>query len=596
MANGDGRDCRAALRALFLVLQGTNAHMVLGQDQPPASVLRSPAAAWQKSRYWWIAAPHILLHHHDPSPARGQAVFHADISLPQAGAVMLQHAVNDIPTLPASAVLELATAAGLLLLDDYGSTMPLVIADASLSPSLQLTASRPEILACTVDALASSLLISKQSSNQQLMAASLLAAASSIAVNLTIRPPASRLASVFVRSSELDLPRPSASAEVATVEALSHGTHHLRLLACESASTLEVALHGADALQLRSCAAFVATMSDTNSAAIAVHGNSSAIVSSYDRSLIDIKGLAMAPISRLASADSFATIWTRIPCGSAEARYGPSIKIFYAATWVLRPGSLIECSGAKWLLLSNAESTLASICSVSPPDRVQALCVAYPPTPRQLSAATEVVAGNATHLHALLKAVQVDQTFAVQHPSGDSLADLYHSSLAWAYTAKDNAALPGKISIVTFGQQQVSMYDDSVMAPQPAMGGVAHGLSKTQFMESRQTYSTAIDLQPGGRQLSVQQVLWTIASNEYSVAVRAGQLHAERLIRSETQPRQRPVRLRADAACAISGGTKGLGLECAKQLVRKGARHLVLISRSGTLDAATAKELQAAGT
>ena len=220
--------------------------------------------------------------------------------------------------------------------------------------------------------------------------------------------------------------------------------------------------------------------------------------------------------------------------------------------------------------------------------------MAYSPT-QQLSPASEIVAGNATHLHALLRAVQVDQTVAVQKPTDGLLTDLYHSSLAWAYTAKDNAALPGKISLVTFGQRQVSMYDDVVMTPQPAMGGAAHGLSKTHFMESRHTYSTAIDLQPSGRQLSMQQLLWTIASNEYSVAVRAGQLHAERLIRSETQPRQRPLRLRADAACVVSGGTKGLGLECAKQLVRKGARQLVLISRSGTLDAATVAELEAAG-
>lgn len=305
----------------LLYLQGTNAHMVLGQGKPSTSVLQLPAAAWQKSRYWWIAAPHIFLHCHAPSPARGQAVIHADITSAKAGAVMLQHAVNDVPTLPASAVLELASAAGLLLLDDYGSTVQVVIADASLLPSLQLTASRSEILACTVDVPASSLLITQQSSNQRLMAASLLAPTSNSAVKLSIRAAAPRLASVLGMGSNMDLPISSASAEVAPVDALVHGTHHLGLLVCEATSALEFAMHGADGLQLRSCAAFAATVSDTGSSVIAVHGNSSADVSSCGRTLIDIRGLAMAPISRLASSDSFTTAWTRIPCGEAEARY-----------------------------------------------------------------------------------------------------------------------------------------------------------------------------------------------------------------------------------------------------------------------------------
>jgi NAD(P)-dependent dehydrogenase (short-subunit alcohol dehydrogenase family) len=56
--------------------------------------------------------------------------------------------------------------------------------------------------------------------------------------------------------------------------------------------------------------------------------------------------------------------------------------------------------------------------------------------------------------------------------------------------------------------------------------------------------------------------------------------------------------LRPDATYLVTGGLSGLGLETARWMARKGARHLVLVSRSGAATpeaAAAVEELRAAG-
>ncbi|MFP5390881.1 MAG: SDR family NAD(P)-dependent oxidoreductase [Gammaproteobacteria bacterium] len=59
-----------------------------------------------------------------------------------------------------------------------------------------------------------------------------------------------------------------------------------------------------------------------------------------------------------------------------------------------------------------------------------------------------------------------------------------------------------------------------------------------------------------------------------------------------------PDALPADATYVVTGGTRGFGLQCARWLVGKGARHLVLMSRSGVQDAhaaAAVEEMRALG-
>jgi acyl transferase domain-containing protein len=72
------------------------------------------------------------------------------------------------------------------------------------------------------------------------------------------------------------------------------------------------------------------------------------------------------------------------------------------------------------------------------------------------------------------------------------------------------------------------------------------------------------------------------ADAEDQIAYRDGVRHVLRL--AECAPAVRlpvPPRLRADASYLITGGLGALGLEVSRSLVRRGARHLVLIGREG---------------
>lgn len=50
--------------------------------------------------------------------------------------------------------------------------------------------------------------------------------------------------------------------------------------------------------------------------------------------------------------------------------------------------------------------------------------------------------------------------------------------------------------------------------------------------------------------------------------------------------------LRKDATYILIGGTGGLGRSMAAWMVQKGAQHIVLLSRSGSVRGAAAKEIQ----
>lgn len=322
----------------------------------------------------------------------------------------------------------------------------------------------------------------------------------------------------------------------------------------------------------------------------------------------------------------------------------------------LRIDTLIY-SAIKWLLISSQDVTLASICDTSAAANATAatvasssagpctLCARY--TPRslsvpQLSANTELVLGNKAHLHALLGTCDADHMFAVEQeevvveevpapgtpvtaettPSSAAataeeaescnFASLIEAlSMAWAFRAFSSQAKrrsKTRMSVVTRRQRRctprASPGEPRVWpsGPCPAWSThpaplvcMAHGLSRTLFMEDKSLYGPAMDLAPGASssgKLTPAQLAWVAqGSNEYSCAVRGAQIYAERLVAEHSAPRRRRGRTRQqDRAAAtvlstavVSGGTKGLGLECARQLAGSAVGALVLTSRSGLL-------------
>nr|CAD89776.1 MelE protein [Melittangium lichenicola] len=74
------------------------------------------------------------------------------------------------------------------------------------------------------------------------------------------------------------------------------------------------------------------------------------------------------------------------------------------------------------------------------------------------------------------------------------------------------------------------------------------------------------------------------SDGEDQIAYRAGSRHVARLVRAAPAATG-PVAWRADGVYLITGGLGGLGLQVARWLVSRGARHLVLVGRTGLPEA-----------
>ena len=103
------------------------------------------------------------------------------------------------------------------------------------------------------------------------------------------------------------------------------------------------------------------------------------------------------------------------------------------------------------------------------------------------------------------------------------------------------------------------------------------GLGRTVALESPAQWGGLVDL---GFEDGAER-LWEelrSAEGEDQVALRGGQRYVARLV-ERTPPEPRPLPVEAQATYLITGGQGALGLEVARTLVRRGARHLVLTAR-----------------
>ncbi|MEH2032453.1 MAG: SDR family NAD(P)-dependent oxidoreductase [Nostoc sp.] len=126
------------------------------------------------------------------------------------------------------------------------------------------------------------------------------------------------------------------------------------------------------------------------------------------------------------------------------------------------------------------------------------------------------------------------------------------------------------------------------------------GQSRAFGLEYPQHWGGLIDLD---RQANVEEQAQAIAmellgtSGEEHIAYRSGTRYVARLVKSYPETTHK-FSIKSDRSYLISGGLGGLGLSVAQWLVEQGARHLILLSRSGinTKEKQEAvKQLQAAG-
>jgi len=151
--------------------------------------------------------------------------------------------------------------------------------------------------------------------------------------------------------------------------------------------------------------------------------------------------------------------------------------------------------------------------------------------------------------------------------------------------------------LVTQGTQSV---DKTAAVPGIAQSPL-WGLGKVIALEHPEFNSVLVDLEPEAKPDEQAKALFEeigLTEKEQQVTFRNQNRYVARLVRrSPTENVQTPLKFREDNSYLITGGLGGLGLKVARWLVEHGARHLVLVGRSGTHPTIESqlKALEAAG-
>lgn len=204
----------------------------------------------------------------------------------------------------------------------------------------------------------------------------------------------------------------------------------------------------------------------------------------------------------------------------------------------------------------------------------------------------ETVASTEAHLHLLLRGITVDHMLCVAPEQQSQKQDLYLSSCMWAHTAHDLAAMTCPVSVISWDGEQAA-----TQAASPATGPpMAQTVFKARCMEDRPSCGAGIRISSSNRLPTSKEMKWMMTNgSDTSFAWYRGHAFIERLVQAAAAPRMRPMKLHPGMSCVVTGGTKGLGLRFAHQLVNSGCKYLVLTSRSGQLEESDRQAITAHG-
>lgn len=148
--------------------------------------------------------------------------------------------------------------------------------------------------------------------------------------------------------------------------------------------------------------------------------------------------------------------------------------------------------------------------------------------------------------------------------------------LVQALLTLEGSALP-RTWLVTSGAQQVTATNALAVEQAPLWG-----LGRTWAMEHAELWGGLLDLDPQvSTAQKAAQLLETLLARreEDQLAWRADQVYAARMVRI-SDIAQETLTIQPTASYLITGGLWGLGLEVARWLAQRGARHLVLLGRT----------------
>jgi len=142
---------------------------------------------------------------------------------------------------------------------------------------------------------------------------------------------------------------------------------------------------------------------------------------------------------------------------------------------------------------------------------------------------------------------------------------------------KNLTASSPQLWLITKGSQPVSSKTENLAVAQSPLWGFGRGIS----LEYPQLWGGLIDLDPQTAENEAEILLQILIDNsqEDHLARRGGQTYVSRLVK-QPPTASLPMSLSSNATYLITGGLGALGLHTAQWMVDKGARYLVLISRS----------------
>ncbi|WP_414588370.1 alpha/beta fold hydrolase [Scytonema sp. PCC 10023] len=165
--------------------------------------------------------------------------------------------------------------------------------------------------------------------------------------------------------------------------------------------------------------------------------------------------------------------------------------------------------------------------------------------------------------------------------------------LLQAVVKNPKTSLP-QLWLVTRGSQPVLSNTEQLALTQSSLWGLGRVIS----FEHPQLWGGLVDLDPQGSKDEAEILLQLLADNqkEDHLALRNQQAYIARLVKQSLKEFE-TLSLRSDATYLMTGGLGALGLHTAEWMVSKGAKHLVLISRSQPAEQAqkTIERLEQAG-
>lgn len=145
-------------------------------------------------------------------------------------------------------------------------------------------------------------------------------------------------------------------------------------------------------------------------------------------------------------------------------------------------------------------------------------------------------------------------------------------------TLIDQSHTSARIWTVTSGAQSL---DDQT--PISVAQSSLWGFTRTLAVAHPEYWGGLIDLdpysQPEQRAKAIYKELLT-KDGEDQILIRGSNRYVARLVQKEWKAQGKPLYVRPDASTLITGGLGELGLKFARWLVKKGARHLVLVGRT----------------